>query len=224
MRFYLVDADGRLIERQARRRLLACDRGDGERAPPRQASGRVGRRRRGRARRGVETDFYGRPVQGRVVDGPWAQALSALAGIPLTLVRADEPGATASTAAQAPRASLVSTAVARRARGGCRCRSSRRRATLPHEHRHRRNRGARGGQLARAAGRRRRGRPSPRGNVGRCRVTSSARRRASSISRRSTSSPSIEPTWRRPSRCRSASGVDVVEPGRVAVGDPVELL
>ena len=41
----------------------------------------------------VETDFYGRPVHGRVVNGPWADALSALAGLPLTLVRADEPGA-----------------------------------------------------------------------------------------------------------------------------------
>ena len=41
----------------------------------------------------VETNFYGRPVAGRVVLGAYADALSALAGRPLELVRADEPGA-----------------------------------------------------------------------------------------------------------------------------------
>jgi uncharacterized protein len=41
----------------------------------------------------VTTDFYGRPVEGRVVLGPWAEALSAYAGQPLRLVKADRPGA-----------------------------------------------------------------------------------------------------------------------------------
>jgi uncharacterized protein YcbX len=41
----------------------------------------------------VTTDFYGRPVEGRVVRGPWAEALSAYAGQPLRLVKADRPGA-----------------------------------------------------------------------------------------------------------------------------------
>jgi uncharacterized protein YcbX len=40
----------------------------------------------------VTTDFYGRDVSGRVVVGPWNDALSAYAGRPLRLVRADEPG------------------------------------------------------------------------------------------------------------------------------------
>jgi len=40
----------------------------------------------------VETDFYGRPVAGRIVLGPYADALSAFAGRPLRLVRVDEPG------------------------------------------------------------------------------------------------------------------------------------
>ena len=41
----------------------------------------------------VVTDFYGRPVRGRIVDGPWADAISKFAGRELRLVRSDEPGA-----------------------------------------------------------------------------------------------------------------------------------
>jgi uncharacterized protein YcbX len=40
----------------------------------------------------VVTDFYGRPVSGRLVEGPWAEALSTFVGRPLRLVRADRPG------------------------------------------------------------------------------------------------------------------------------------
>lgn len=39
------------------------------------------------------TIFYGRPVPGRLVEGPFNEALSAFAGEPLRLVRSDEPGA-----------------------------------------------------------------------------------------------------------------------------------
>jgi uncharacterized protein len=35
----------------------------------------------------VETDFYGRPVTGRLVQGPWSEALSSWAGRPLRLVQ-----------------------------------------------------------------------------------------------------------------------------------------
>jgi uncharacterized protein YcbX len=38
------------------------------------------------------TGFWGRPVRGRLVAGPWAGALSELLGKPVTLVRADDPG------------------------------------------------------------------------------------------------------------------------------------
>jgi uncharacterized protein YcbX len=41
---------------------------------------------------GVTTDFFGRPVTGRLVDGPWSEALSEVAGRPVQLVRADRPG------------------------------------------------------------------------------------------------------------------------------------
>jgi uncharacterized protein YcbX len=40
----------------------------------------------------ITTDFYGRPVTGRIVEGPWSRALSQWAGRELTLVQA-EPGA-----------------------------------------------------------------------------------------------------------------------------------
>ena len=39
----------------------------------------------------VVTDFYGRPVSGRVVKGPWAEALSEFIGKSLRLVKADRP-------------------------------------------------------------------------------------------------------------------------------------
>ena len=41
----------------------------------------------------VTTSFYGRPVQGRLVVGPWAEALSSAAGRDLRLVQAEQPGA-----------------------------------------------------------------------------------------------------------------------------------
>ena len=40
----------------------------------------------------IETSFYGRPVEGRVVDGPWAAALSELAGKPVRLARTEREG------------------------------------------------------------------------------------------------------------------------------------
>ena len=41
----------------------------------------------------VTTNFWGRPVGGRLVRGPWADALSDYAATSLQLVRTDEPGA-----------------------------------------------------------------------------------------------------------------------------------
>ena len=40
----------------------------------------------------VETSFYGRPVVGRLVEGPWSEALSELTGRPLRLVRTEREG------------------------------------------------------------------------------------------------------------------------------------
>ena len=41
----------------------------------------------------VETVFFGRPAAGRLVTGPWNAAISAWSGVPLRLVMADEEGA-----------------------------------------------------------------------------------------------------------------------------------
>lgn len=41
----------------------------------------------------VVTDFFGRPVNGHEVEGPWSEALSRFAGRPLRLVRTDDEGA-----------------------------------------------------------------------------------------------------------------------------------
>ena len=42
----------------------------------------------------VEIAMYGRRVVGHIIDGPWAEALSPLAGRNVRLVRTDEPGGT----------------------------------------------------------------------------------------------------------------------------------
>jgi uncharacterized protein YcbX len=57
----------------------------------------------------VTTSFFGRPVAGRLVAGPWAEALSGLAGRPVRLVRVNEPGAGPDRGRRAG-VSLVSTA------------------------------------------------------------------------------------------------------------------
>ncbi len=41
----------------------------------------------------VETNFFGRPAYGRLVEGAFSEALSEIAGLSLRLVRSDEPGA-----------------------------------------------------------------------------------------------------------------------------------
>ena len=40
----------------------------------------------------VVTTFYGRPVRGRIVEGPWSQALSELAGRPIHIARTEREG------------------------------------------------------------------------------------------------------------------------------------
>ena len=57
----------------------------------------------------VETNFYGRPVAGRVVAGPWGEALSEHAGMPLRLVKTAREG-DGLDRGQSAGATLVSTA------------------------------------------------------------------------------------------------------------------
>jgi uncharacterized protein YcbX len=170
----------------------------------------------------VETNFYGRPVRGRVVQGPWAAALSALAGLPLTLVRADEPGSAHDRGAAAG-ASLVSTAAleALATAAGVDAVDGRRfRMTLGvagvGSHAEDGWLGHRIGVGAAVV--------VPRGNVGRCRVTTldpdTGERDLQTLDVIDDYRTDVETTEPLP------FGVwcEVVEPGRVAVGDPVQLV
>ncbi|HEX3454228.1 MAG TPA: MOSC N-terminal beta barrel domain-containing protein, partial [Gaiellaceae bacterium] len=91
-RYYLIDPDGRLINNKSCGELMQIRpelNGDDRlalRFPDGDVAGEVAL---GDA---VETSFYGRPVTGRLVDGPWSAAISEHAARPLRLVRADEPG------------------------------------------------------------------------------------------------------------------------------------
>jgi uncharacterized protein YcbX len=93
-RFYLIRDDGRLLAGLHHGPLVRV-RADWEEEPdvltltfPDGAvvAGEV------RAGESVLTDFWGHRVAGRVVEGPWAEALSQFSGKSVRLVKADEPG------------------------------------------------------------------------------------------------------------------------------------
>jgi uncharacterized protein YcbX len=92
-RFYLVREDGRLLA-GIHHGPLALVRADWEPGPDRLRLAFPG----GEVVEGdvrlaapVLTDFWEHRVPGRVVEGPWAEALSRFAGRPVRLVKADEP-------------------------------------------------------------------------------------------------------------------------------------
>jgi uncharacterized protein YcbX len=91
-RFHIVDADGRRYN-QLRNGALVQIRPeyDGDRLALRFPDGTVAE---GEVALGDEitTDFYGRPVDGRVLEGPWSGALSDWAGRALRLIQS-APGA-----------------------------------------------------------------------------------------------------------------------------------
>jgi uncharacterized protein YcbX len=91
-RFHIVDADGRRYNQLRNGALIQIRQEyDGERLALRFPDRTVAE---GEVALGEEitTDFYGRPVDGRILEGPWSPALSAWAGRPLTLVQS-APGA-----------------------------------------------------------------------------------------------------------------------------------
>ena len=108
-RFHIVDADGRRFN-QLRNGALVQIRpeydADSERLTLRFPDGSVadGEVALGRE---VTTDFYGRPVVGNYVQGPWSAALSEWAGVPLRLVQS--PPGLAVDRGRGP-VSLISTA------------------------------------------------------------------------------------------------------------------
>jgi uncharacterized protein YcbX len=108
-RFYMVDETGALANAKRVPRLLAVrPEVDGERLRLRFPDGRVVE---GEVVTGepVETSFYGRPVAGRLVEGPWNEALSELAGKPVRLAQTEREGDGQDRGERAG-ASLVSTA------------------------------------------------------------------------------------------------------------------
>jgi uncharacterized protein YcbX len=88
-RFHIIDADGRRFN-QLRNGALVQIRpeydADNERLTLRAPDGSVAD---GEVSLGAEvtTDFYGRPVVGNYVEGPWSEALTGWAGQPLRLVQ-----------------------------------------------------------------------------------------------------------------------------------------
>lgn len=93
-RFFLVDERGKLLDRTRDGPLYGveaeCDPG-GERLA---LTFSDGRRVDGPVKLGEAkvTGFWGRPVRGHLVEGPWSAALSEVLGKPVRLVRADDPG------------------------------------------------------------------------------------------------------------------------------------
>lgn len=91
-RLHLVDGEGRLFNgKHAGAIMRVRPQLDGDRLALTFPDGSVVAGRLELAGE-VETSFYGRPVRGRLVVGPWAEPLSALVGRPLRLVRPELPG------------------------------------------------------------------------------------------------------------------------------------
>lgn len=94
-RFYLVDPSGRLVNNKTCGELMQVRPEVADDAASLALVFPSGETVAGEVLLGpaVETSFYGRPVRGHLVDGPWSEALSEHARRPLRLVRADEQGA-----------------------------------------------------------------------------------------------------------------------------------
>jgi uncharacterized protein YcbX len=107
-RFYLVDEDGMLVNAKRMPRLLTVRAAvEDRRLVLRFADGTTvdGEVQLGEP---LETNFYGRPVIGRFVHGPWNEPLSQLAGKPVRVARTEREGDGVDRGRRAG-ASLVST-------------------------------------------------------------------------------------------------------------------
>jgi uncharacterized protein YcbX len=93
--FYVIDEDGRLLTASKNGALLAVRPHYDprtERLWLHMPDGSSVEGSTGNLGRAVESTFYGRPVVGRVVEGPWTEALSDYMGRPVHLARAQRPG------------------------------------------------------------------------------------------------------------------------------------
>jgi uncharacterized protein YcbX len=91
-RFHIVDADGRRYNQLRNSALVQIKQEyDGNRLTLRFPDGMTAA---GEIALGTQitTDFYGRTVDGHILEGPWSDALSGWAGRPLRLIQSD-PGA-----------------------------------------------------------------------------------------------------------------------------------
>jgi len=220
-RFYLVDARGRMVNGKVLGSLVRVQPEWLEQEGALVLRFPDGRLVAGQVELGAEvvTDFFGRPVSGRLVEGPWSQALSQYAGRELRLVHAD-PGQGPDRGPKAT-VSLVSTAALQElasAAGVERVDPRRFRMLFGVE-----------GVAAHAEdlwiGRRVRIGEAvvvPRGNVGRCAVTTcnpdTGRRDLDTLRALAAYRGGVETTERLP----FGMWGEVVEPGRVRLGDPVE--
>ena len=92
-RFFVVDEAGELVNAKRLPPLLTVQpEVEGERLALRFADGTAVTGEVRDTDETVVTSFYGRPVTGRIVDGPWAAALSELAGRPVRLARTERDG------------------------------------------------------------------------------------------------------------------------------------
>ncbi len=111
-RFYVADGEGRLLSGPPHDRLFAVKAEydpEGERVTLRFPDGNVVEGEVGTVMgHAVRTSFWGRPVTGHEVAGPWATTLSDHVGSPVRLVRTDRPG----QAVDSHAASIFSTASA----------------------------------------------------------------------------------------------------------------
>lgn len=95
-RFYLIDDDGHIVDRLSIGALVQISATTSREADALTLAFPDGRIVRGEVRLGsaVVTSIYGADTHGRIVDGPWSQAISAFAGRSIRLVRCDSPGGT----------------------------------------------------------------------------------------------------------------------------------
>lgn len=220
--FYLTDQDGRLVSGSRNgslMRIKACYDASSDRLSLRFPDGSVVEGEPTTDGEPVSTSFYGRQVSGRAVAGPWAEAIAEYLGQPVLLVRPETPGAASDEAPVTLMSSASVEELARQAGRTVPVDGRRFRMLLelagcePHEEDSWDGRRLNVGQAVLKVG----------GPVPRCVVTTLH----PEVGIKDFDSLKVIAAYRGVTPDRDINfGVyaDVVEPGTIAVGDPVELL